>query len=668
MDLKQLRRMVDELETFPSLESAEQLQAELREAAERWRGKPELKHVDDLSARVTVVLLGLRDEETIPREMERAEEKVADGVFSEALDSLENVLRAAPDSRKAIKLLRMCTEQDENTRERVIGILDGLPAPRGRAALELLHQLRPFAGTPGPEDEPAGLGGPSERRRGPEPEPATPREATVDDVRGLMGEADELFYQGFYVEAAKIYGQVLDLVPDHPRASERLSEAEENILTGYVPDVRVPPDAGRLFGEAQSLSRRGHYDEALKKIDDAIEICQKAGIARWARAERFRNEVFAAQQAEAEYQDGKRLLESGEFAEAKDAFRRADATSPSPRFKEAAQRIERIERDVQTVMAALGVRGRPEQQADRLTEAQDMLDSLDAELPSNPALRDLRRRLELKAPEFADALIERAKKSHREVRNRQYEDLETALSAVGDAIALLSKVKRLMPDNARVEEQLDIARQDQEGLKKLASRLDTALGLPLEDGLLGSHAHLGQIEELIRPVRQAYPLDPELRRVEASLRRPRCLRRVLYGAMPVAALLILIALAYTIPRLGSVLPPIVPPASPTPTEVIAPSPTTTATPSPTPPAPPTPTPEPHYGYTKTDVTLEANPYWEAPDVKWLTKGTRLEIIVGGDENVRDDLERLWIKVRIAYGDGLLLGWVLASAVQEEQPH
>ena len=141
---------------------------------------------------------------------------------------------------------------------------------------------------PPPRDEPYSRAVPLPLRE----DRGTSREDLEESYRRIMDQADGYFFSGQFPKARDLYIEVLREYSDYSTARERLDDCEDYIAQRKeVPFDLLPIGAGERFGEAQSARRVGNYQDALRNIEEAIQIVGEGGIRRWKEGQALKQEL-----------------------------------------------------------------------------------------------------------------------------------------------------------------------------------------------------------------------------------------------------------------------------------------------------------------------------------------------------------------------------------------
>ena len=263
------------------------------------------------------------------------------------------------------------------------------------------------------------------------------RERDPEAIR-LMDEAEGLFYSGRYVEAIKLYDQVLGLEPGWERPQQHRAEADNYLRTGYIPSVALPPEAATAFGKAQSASRVGRYADAQLLLEKAKASLRDSGIQRWQDGQEFEQKLQQMIDAESAYKEGLRLFNQGQPDEGIEKIEAAAQTTGLPKYKDKAQEFRKAKETLRSIGDVLYIGTTDPKQ---LIQAKTNLDILIGEYGEQPAIDKLRTRLELILPKVTENLGQQARSLLSQVERAQ--TLDSARSLLDDATKFLQQLVQL---------------------------------------------------------------------------------------------------------------------------------------------------------------------------------------------------------------------------------
>ena len=462
-----------------------------------------------------------------------------------------------------------------------------------RSALQTQYkELR--ARVRGPEPVPAmvgALGGDVPAFAIPENGPSLsgPPKARQHDEKAeqAMTEAEKLFYGGHYAEAIKLYDQALQIEPDWDRARQHRSESENYLRTGYIPSVALPAEAATAFGKAQSAARLGRYQDAMTLLNKAQSTLREIGIQRWQEGQEFEQKLQQNIDAEIVYEEGIKLFAQGQFDEGIDRVEMAARATGLPRYNDRVQSLRQVREQLRQATEILNV-STPTPKA--VARAKNILEGMILEYGENPTLGRLHNRLELVIPKVLEPLKEQVHTLRSQAERAQ--TLEAAQARLQQARQVLDQVRILGPadeDLELLQDEIDRQAHDiqryQEELQQANVVLNTNRSWP------AAAARISQ------EVRNRYPNDPDVIELGRSLSTYHyALTGIKAGAVLIGLFIIGLLLWAGYGRVNayivSLTPTVTPTMTPTATATRTPTAAPTNTPTPKPTASPTITPTP----------------------------------------------------------------------------
>ncbi len=512
----------------------------------------------------------------------------------------------------------------------------------------------------GPETAPAGvgaLGGDIPAFAIPENGPtlSNPPRAREHDPKAeqAMTEAEKLFYSGHYAEAIKLYDQALQVEPDWDRARQHRSESENYLRTGYIPSVALPAEAATAFGKAQSAARLGRYQDAMTLLNKAQATLREIGIQRWQEGQEFEQKLQQNIDAEIVYEEGLKLFAQGQFDEGIDRVEMAARATALPRYNDRVQSLRQVREHLRQATEILNA-STPTPKA--VARAKNILDGMILEYGENPTLGRLHTRLELVIPKVLEPLKEQVHSLRSQAERAQ--TLDAAQARLQQARQVLEQVRTLGPaddDLEMLQEEIDRQARDiqryQEELQQANVVLNTNRSWP------AAAARVSQ------EVRNRYPNDPGV--IELS----RSLSTYHYALTGIKALAVIVGLfiiglllwagygrvnAYIV----SLTPTATPTVTPTPTATRTPTPLPSSTPTPKPTSPPTITPTPLTGSTARMVWARAGCYETFNAVGRIPQGAIVRFLP--TERRFDDFTRECVFVEYQGETRTIIGWILLA--------
>lgn len=182
----------------------------------------------------------------------------------------------------------------------------------------------------------------------------TSRENLKENIRRTMDQADGYFFAGEFPKARDLYIEVLQAYSDYSTARERLQECEDYLAhRKEIPTELLPVGAGERFGQAQSARRVGDYTDALRNIEEAIQLVRAGGIKHWKAGQAFKQELQQMILAEKTYATALTSAQKGDWSTAIEKCQGAFDLSQLPKFERALAFLI----DLQKVLAAQKTRG-----------------------------------------------------------------------------------------------------------------------------------------------------------------------------------------------------------------------------------------------------------------------------------------------------------------------
>ncbi len=488
--------------------------------------------------------------------------------------------------------------------------------------------------------------------------PARPRNPLAEQQ---MEEAEKLFYAGRYVEAVQQFDRVLQLEPNWDRARQHRTEAENYLRTGYIPPVALPSEAASAFGKAQSAARVGRYHDALAMLNRAQSVMRDMGIQRWQEGLEFEQKLQENIDAENAYTDGMQLFEAGKLDEAIERVETAARATGLPKYADRALALRKIKETARQINETLSA---PTIEPKMVTQAKADLDLLFAEHGENPALMRLKSRLESAIPRAIGPLQDAARQLKAQAERAA--TLDEALYLGKQAKTQLDQIRNL----AGLDEDLDRLQNEADRLLRDVARY--------QDELAAANASLelhkswpSEAEKLSQEVRQRYPNDPGVARLERSLASFRLRRSLTFAGLGLIGMLVVGAIIWLgVRRFQAYQVSLTPTA--TATATITPTPTATGTWTPTPSLTPTPTltftpsPTPAAGLAMRDIWARAGCYEGYTAIGRVPMGGPLRFLPGTERRF-DDFNRECVLIEYNGQGKSVIGWVLIMDISAAPP-
>lgn len=466
-----------------------------------------------------------------------------------------------------------------------------------------------------------------------------------------MEAAEKLFYSGRYAEALNLFDRVLQLEPNWDRARQHRSEAENYLRTGYIPAVALPAEAASAYGKAQSAARVGRYADALSLLEKAQSILHEMGIQRWQEGQEFAQRLQENIDAENVYQEGLELFQQGRFDEALERVNTALQATGQPKYNDKAQEFRKVKENIRSINEVLSQAVIEPQD---LSQVKSDLDNFIADYGENPSFERLQTRLQAVIPRVVAPLKEQTRDLKAQADRAQ--TLENALYLANQAKQQLLQIRNL----EGIDENLDRLQQEVEQLLRDIQKLDAELqaarqAYDTRPGWPAEAAHLSA------RVRERFPNDPGVADLSRSLRGYRLkLSGMRLGGMFFGVVLLMLLGWWGLGRFNNYMISLTPTATATPTSTatMTPTPTDTFTPTPTDPptATPTLTPTPLAIFALRDIWARSGCYEGFPANGRIPMGAQMRFLPA--ERRFDNFNRECALVDYDRSSGSVIGWVL----------
>jgi tetratricopeptide (TPR) repeat protein len=475
-----------------------------------------------------------------------------------------------------------------------------------------------------------------------------------------MEMAERLFYSGRYAEAIQIFDRVLQVEPNWERARGHRSEAENYLRTGYIPAVALPADAASAYSKAQSAARVGRFADALALLEKAQLIMRDLGIQRWQEGQEFAQKLQESIDAENVYDEGLTLFSQGRIDEAIDRTDAASRATGLPKYADKANDFRRVRESIRSIYETLSQTVIEPQAA---SAAKTELDSLIIAYGNNPAFDKVIERFKTVIPRVVEPLKEQTRllKNQAERANT----LEEALYLAKQAKQNLDQIRNL----EGVDESLNRLQNEIDQLFRDIQRYDNDLqsatrAYENRPGWPAEAAHLSA------DVRERYPNDPGVARLNRNLRSYRLkLLGIRAGGIAIGLLILVVIAAWGFGRFRSFLVSLTPTPTPTATATATTTPTPTmtptATPTFTPTSTPTLTPTPLVIIAQRDMWARNGCYEDFTAVGKVLSGSMLRMLPS--ERRFDNFNRECVLIEYQREGGAVIGWVLTMDLGDEPP-
>ena len=475
-----------------------------------------------------------------------------------------------------------------------------------------------------------------------------------------MESAEKLFYSGRYADAIQLFDRVLQLEPNWERARQHRTEAENYLRTGYIPAVALPADAASAFGKAQSAARVGRYGDALALVEKAQSILRDLGIPRWQEGQEFAQKLQENIDAEVVYEEGLHHFALGKIDEAIDKVESASRATGLPKYADKAQEFRQVKETVRKINETTS---QTVVEPSLASQIKADLDNLVAEFGDNPTFSQLRQRFKEIVPRVVEPLIEQTRGLKNQAERAS--TLEEALYLARQTKNQLDQIRNL----EGVDANLDRLQAEVEKLLRDLQRYDNELQMA-QRAYENRPAWPAEAARISAEVRERYPTDPGVSRLNNSLRRYRwTLLGIRGGGIILVLLILFFAARWGVGRMNAYLisltPTPTPTATSTPTETPTPTDTPTDTPTPTITATPTLTPTPLAGITQREVWARNGCYESFTAVGRIPAAGTVRFLPS--ERRFDSFNRECVLVEFQRDGGTVIGWVLLADVGAEPP-
>jgi len=256
-----------------------------------------------------------------------------------ALDFLRQVMEAESDNPDAFALLEELLAQNTNLQDDVQELLAPLEhiVPQAAEVLQRIRSAPDFAAPP-----------------------------LQNEIGALTTRMFDAHYRGEYAAAISLCNQVLELDSRNATAKEYKAKAEDYLERGVVSDARIPPPARIAYNQGVSVQRARLYGEAKNLFNKALQLAGESGIAWWPDAE---NALLSAEElisAEELRKEGDELARQDHWDEAlakyEDALELAEIPRTRKRYDVLAQVVQAYyETENELSVASAQLIGRAEQ-------------------------------------------------------------------------------------------------------------------------------------------------------------------------------------------------------------------------------------------------------------------------------------------------------------------
>ncbi len=175
-------------------------------------------------------------------------------------------------------------------------------------------------------------------------------------AKGLVDEAEGLFYSGRYAEAIPLYEKALLIEPKWERAKNHLYESESHLRSGSIPTEALPKEVGELYGKAQSAARFGDFFRAKELLNTAKLILADYKIKRWQEGDALLAQMNNSISAISTSKDAEKLFRQGKIEKAIEKLEEIASTTGNPRYKEKAREYLDFKSEIEGISSSLNGR------------------------------------------------------------------------------------------------------------------------------------------------------------------------------------------------------------------------------------------------------------------------------------------------------------------------
>lgn len=717
VDLTDIKVQIDELRKRSQSANKDELEGLLNEARALLKKAFQTEHEEDArqifrSIRETIDQSGVSESSSfakndagsdLAKRIQRERARSETGSMEDlqlAINGLGDILKQTDPQNKpirtdALSVLKMIADKGPVMSRKVEDLLKSEEFQQTGDITDLLIQLGR------PQSSPSK----SEREI---PEPGAGKATSVandssssgGNTQDKLASARRKFYAGEYYDAIDILSEVLRVEPNNQEARDRITQAEDNIKRGFVPDTRVPFEARVAYGRATSLERAKKYEEAKEFYNKALEEGRKGGpeLANWPSAIeallRIEQEIIAQQTLD----EADALMRQDKWREAMEKYEIVLKLSPGEmKAQKNLELLRKVQEQFEKARIQLtAMTGSLSEMAQMVIELKQSIQSLRPQMSDSKMLESIDADINAKARNLKNRMIDRANNLLTQVtltpaiseRKRMlteatklldqsyiivsdeesFELAQTAsldLAKVTEAERALVDARRYINSNTEQDSRMakdklrEIREYNQDpNFRQLVAMLLRQYVSYAEDAIRDKRFELaiqwvsGAKEEPFKVLGRSdeiYRLEQD---IETGKRRPWVLR-----ALYAVGIILTLVFAFTLTK--QVWQPVFEPTF-TPTVTVTPTsipststptlePTATFTPEPT----LTPTPLPIYAAIKEDSVAHLLPSLTSPYAFYLKASELVEIL----ESTRDATGALWYKVRFASGSSALEGWV-----------
>jgi hypothetical protein len=390
-------------------------------------------------------------------------------------------------------------------------------------------------------------------------------------------------------------------------------------------------------------------------LSKAQSVLRELGIQRWQEGLEFEQKLQENIDAEIAFNEGLQLFEEGKIDEAIERVETAARATGLPKYSDKAGAFRKVKDAIRTINETLSS---PTLDPQTVTQAKSDLDVLYGEYGENPAFQRLKTRLETMIPRAVAPLQDQARALKAQAE-RAVTLVETMFQG-RQAKSQLDQIRNL----AEFDDNLDFLQKDIEKLIRDVARYQDELS-QANAAFENNRRWPAQAARISKEVRQKYPNDPDVIRLERALsgfKFSSTLLKIGAFLLLIGAIILIgwLAVGQFRAYLISLTPTATPTATLTPT--LTPTSTSTFTPTitPTPTATYTPTPTPFVGAALRDIWARSGCYEGFNAIGRIPAGGNLRFLP--DERRFDTFNRECVLVEYQGEDKSIIGWVLIADV------
>lgn len=147
------------------------------------------------------------------------------------------------------------------------------------------------------------------------------------EIQALLDEADEASAKSEYHRSIQLYRRALGIDPNNERAKAHLDQAKSELAVVDDTEGGLPHEAMQIFRAARSYIAGGDYQDAIRALEDAIEIAFKKGVI-FREAQQLLDKVKISLEVERVKQNIDNSLRSGNRDLALELYKKAISLYP----------------------------------------------------------------------------------------------------------------------------------------------------------------------------------------------------------------------------------------------------------------------------------------------------------------------------------------------------